>query len=215
MFGENRDSNPLSVEGSKSTLNNTDTSSATTLPPAADSAGRETRSEAQALSDDAKGPAGAKYAEAIGGQGKFSGVHNADGYYGGPSDGNVAARSTGGAAARSTDNSASNNNSPSDQKITSENDTSSSSVDPAPTYIASQYVNPGLPKGKNLKEGGFDSDDKNNASFNSDIGTENDPGRAAEVNFQKTATSNVGSGPRQGGLSGDGQYDALETDQNL
>ena len=162
-----------------------------------------------------KGPAGAKYAEAIGGQGKFSGAHSASGYYGGPSDGNVAARSTGGATAQGTDKSASNGSSSSDQTITSENDTGSASVDPAPTYIASQYVDPGMPKGKNLKEGGFESDDKNNTSFNSDIGTENDPGRAAEVKFQKTAVSAVGSGPRQGGLSGDGQYDALETDQNL
>lgn len=38
------------------------------------------------------------------------------------------------------------------------------------------------PKGKNLQEGGFSSDAPN-SSFNSDIGSRNDPGRAAEQSF--------------------------------
>ncbi|MCJ1359365.1 MAG: hypothetical protein MMC33_009367 [Icmadophila ericetorum] len=202
-FGENRDSTPLAVEGSKSTLNNTDISAATTLPPAADSADRESRFGAEGLSNDVSGPGGAKYAEATGGQGKFSGVHNQDGYYGGPSDGGVAASSAGGTSGTSAAGGGSVSGS------------GSSSVDPAPTYVTSQYVDPGKPKGKNLTEGGFDSDDKNNASFNADIGSENNPGRAAELNFQKQAASNVGSGPRQSEIIGDGQYDVLETDQNL
>lgn len=90
------------------------------------------------------------------------------------------------------------------------------SVDPAPSYVTSvTSAGHTKPKGKNLTEGGFDDDPKNNASFNSDIGTEDDPGRAAELQFQKRQAATVGSGPKQSGITGDGQYDVLETDQQL
>ena len=89
-------------------------------------------------------------------------------------------------------------------------------VDPAPTYVTS-VLSAGhtKPKGKNLTEGGFDDDPKNNASFNSDIGNEDDPGRVAELQFQKRQAATVGSGPKQSSITGDGQYDILETDQQL
>ncbi|KAL9105297.1 MAG: hypothetical protein Q9187_008737, partial [Circinaria calcarea] len=89
-------------------------------------------------------------------------------------------------------------------------------ADPAPTYVTS-VLSAGhtKPKGKNLTEGGFDDDPKNNASFNSDIGTEDDPARGAELQFQKRVAATVGSGPRQTGVTGDGQYDVLETDQQI
>jgi hypothetical protein len=84
--------------------------------------------------------------------------------------------------------------------------------------VAPSYVNPvlhpqqGGPKGKNLTEGGFDVDDKKNASFISDIGDENDPGRLAEEKFAKiNADQDASGGTRQSGGGDDsGQYDALE-----
>ena len=96
-----------------------------------------------------------------------------------------------------------------------------SSADFAPSYVASATASAtdGKPKGKNITEGGFDSNPENNTSFTSDIGTEDDPGRAAELQFQKQNTVNVGTGPKQGGATGTGpaagQYDMLESDQSL
>jgi len=90
----------------------------------------------------------------------------------------------------------------------------------APSYVAADAASQadGKPKGANLKEGGFDSDAKN-ASFDSDIGDKNDPGRLAENKF--AAASGVGgantmgsvsgnASTRQTGVTNDGQYDALK-----
>ena len=91
-------------------------------------------------------------------------------------------------------------------------------VDAAPGYVASvvsEANKTGKPKGKNLTEGGFDDDPSNNASFTSDIGAEDDPGRKAEADMQKKAQSaSGGTGPRQAPGESDGsQYDVLDTDQ--
>jgi len=83
----------------------------------------------------------------------------------------------------------------------------------APGYAAHPAPSMGdnfQPKGKNLTEGGFDSDGPN-ASFITDIGGKNDPGRAA---LNAMEASNVpsagGAGPRETQVSGDGQYSALD-----
>lgn len=80
----------------------------------------------------------------------------------------------------------------------------------APTYVNSQYVDTHGPKGKGLKEGGFDEGDDKNTSFTSDIGDENDPGRVAGAKFAKEyAEMGAITAPKQGG-SGEGLYDTLE-----
>ena len=72
-----------------------------------------------------------------------------------------------------------------------------------------------MPGGRNITEGGFD-DGAPNASFNDDIGGKNDPGRAAVgkmISSTAQAGGDAGAGPRQGGITNDGQFDALgETD---
>jgi hypothetical protein len=82
----------------------------------------------------------------------------------------------------------------------------------APSYVNSQGKDTHGPHGKNIHEGGFKSDDKHNASFTSDIGDKNDPGRLAELKFEReNADSAPTSGSRQpGGVSGEGMYDALK-----
>lgn len=66
------------------------------------------------------------------------------------------------------------------------------------------------PKGQNLREGGFTSDDKKNASFNSDIGGKNDPGRAA---LDDMVRGNAGASlPSQKGGMGDNVYEELGGD---
>jgi len=199
-FSENRNSDPLSVSGSNSTLNTTDTSGATKLDPAPDAQEREAKSAWQETSDSAKGPGGVKYAEGAGGQGDFSGHHSQQGYVGGPSSGQQQQSGSGA------------------QYNTSEG---AYSADPAPSYVSSGYSDPaqsGKPHGKNITEGGFDADPSKNASFTSDIGDKNDPGRAAENQFQRQGMESgldAGGGPRQKEITGDGQYDSLETEQNL
>ncbi|KAL8768002.1 MAG: hypothetical protein Q9209_005673 [Squamulea sp. 1 TL-2023] len=211
-FSSNRNANPQSVSGSSSTFNNTDISGARVLDAAPDAAEREAKEAWREVPDQARGVAGQKYPEGAGNV-DFSGGHNADGYYGGSSDarrevgdsGYAPSGIRGGAAPGSSDDTGANN--------------SSSKADNAPGYVASVQSDPaqtGKPHGKNVTEGGFDSDNTKNASFESEIGSKDDPGRAAEEQFQTTAqTSAGGKGQPQSGLTKDGQYDVLETDQSL
>ena len=234
-FSENN-SAPLNVSGSKSTLANTDISGATTLAPAPDAAEREAKAAWQENADETKGPGGAKYSEAAGGQGNFPGSHNADGYSGGSSAAKKELENESGSATYDTKTSnAGDGSSASALEGDSRGETGVSGLGAstgsssegnsesasAPGYVGSvvsEATRSGKPKGKNITEGGFDSDDKNNASFTSDIGDENDPGRLSENKFQRSNAESgpdAGSGPRQKGLTGDGQYDALETEQSL
>lgn len=68
------------------------------------------------------------------------------------------------------------------------------------------------PKGANLHEGGFESDDLKNASFTAEIGSEDDPGRVAENTFE---TRNAAAGlvsPTQKKISGDTPYSNLSNE---
>ncbi|KAA6406893.1 MAG: 50S ribosomal L25 [Lasallia pustulata] len=206
-FGENRDSAPLSVSGSSSTFNNTDTSAATTLAPAPDAQEREAKAAWQETSDSIKGPGGVKYDEGAGAQKDLSSSHSAEGQSGG---------------SKSTQSSDSHGAGGQSGGSKSTQSTSGSSADPAPSYVASvnsEAAKTGKPHGKNITEGGFDSDPSKNASFTSDIGDKNDPGRAAENQFlrqtMESGNDAATDGPRQKGVTNDGQYDVLETEQNL
>ncbi|KXT10422.1 hypothetical protein AC579_7882 [Pseudocercospora musae] len=65
------------------------------------------------------------------------------------------------------------------------------------------------PKGQHLQEGGFDAGAPN-ASYTSDIGGKNDPGRVALKRAQEAdVPSSGGAGPREGQISNDGKYDSL------
>jgi len=86
-FSENKDAVALGVKGNQSTLNNTDTSGATTLRPATDSADRE-KSDASGQGSDVKGAAGLKYPDGAGNP-EFEGHHSHTGAYSGGSSGGV------------------------------------------------------------------------------------------------------------------------------
>ena len=90
----------------------------------------------------------------------------------------------------------------------------SSSAGVAPSYVHSQNIKDGKPKGKNLTEGGFESDDTKNASFSSEIGSKDDPGRLAELKIERENADSGGDAamPRQQGTLGDNEYDALSGD---
>lgn len=88
----------------------------------------------------------------------------------------------------------------------------------APSYVNSQFVDSSGPHGKNLKEGGFDSDDSKNASFNAEIGSAEDPSLRAEEKFSKENSGQAGASgmPGQGGAQDEestGAYEALDAER--
>lgn len=67
----------------------------------------------------------------------------------------------------------------------------------------------GGPHGKNIKEGSV-PEDAPNASFTTDIGGKNDPGRAALNKFEAdSAPVAGGNGPQESQVSGGGAFDGL------
>lgn len=226
-FQSNRDSEPLAVEGNKSTLTNTDTSGASTLAPADNKIQR----------DDVWNETGRdeKYPEGAGGQGNFPGSHAGGSYAGGPTaakremdsssgGGSGEAFSSGGAEGGNADQiTSSGQTNPSANTTSGQNlasgDTgvggsSSGSERNAPGYVSdvTQPFNAAKPKGKNITEGGFEGEADQSQT---DIGSENDPGRAAELGAQAKNSAVPGSGPRQGAQSGDTTYSMLQDDQTL
>lgn len=191
----------MAAKGSQSTLNNTDISAATTLAPAADAQQRDANEAKAALHETsssteessgtkpASGSSGAKPASSSSNQQEPSTSHST----GGNSDDSTSAQTSSGSSAAA-----------------------------APSYVSSvvsQAAKSGKPHGKNITEGGFDSDPSKNASFTSDIGGKDDPGRAAENQFQRQTLESGNDAapgvPRQKGVSDDGQFDVLETEQSL
>lgn len=191
-YAENRGSQPLGVSGSQSTLNNTNTSGATTLPSAPVGTKREDINRQE------------RYPEALGGQGDFPGAHVPEtGYVGGP----TAAKHEHG------------NEYPASSKLGAAGDTyhSKYNAGAAPSYTHDMTENLGdqKPKGKNLQEGGFGSD-LPNASYSSDIGSKQDPARGAEQYFQRAVPGArpAGSEARwQKGNQNEQVYGALGRDQ--
>jgi len=74
-------------------------------------------------------------------------------------------------------------------------------------------VKAGKSRGKDLTEGGFGGDD-GDASFNSNIGLKNDPGRLADLKYERANADAAGSAamPKQRGVTGDNEYNALRSD---
>lgn len=137
-----------------------------------------------------------RYPEALGGQGNFPGAHGA-GYVGGPT------------AAKQQQ-----------QQAAASGSGYSHVGGQAPSYVSNVTGLPGQgqakPKGKNLHEGGFDDDPRYNASFNSEIGNQNDPSRSAEQTFQSRAAEGgveVGGARQKHVDSHHGGFEALERDQ--
>jgi hypothetical protein len=183
----------MGVSGNQSTLKNTDTSAATTLPsvPVGSLRGDHQRQD--------------KYPEGLGGQGHFPGGHGVA-----YSGGSTAAKKQMGI---NTGEYAASEHLPGQAAASGSSQYNNGQ---APSYI--NDVTDGYqgqkPKGKNLHAGGFSSDDQN-ASFTSVIGSEMDPGRAAENKFQRTVAesgADVG-GPRQKDVDNQTIYQNLESDQ--
>ena len=196
------------MKGDHSTLNNTETSGAKVLAPTSNAAEREEKEALDETPGEAKGSQGKKYPEGADGQSDIPG-HSLDG---------KPQSSLRGVTGPSSSMGTPGEMAGTGKSSSTENREGGASVDAAPGYVGSvvsEANKSGKPKGTNITEGGFDDDPSNNASFNSEIGTENDPGRKAEADMQKKAQSaSGGTGPRQApGDSDNSQYDVLDTDQ--
>ncbi|EED21497.1 conserved hypothetical protein [Talaromyces stipitatus ATCC 10500] len=194
-FRQNPNSEPLGVSGSKATFNNTNTSGATTLPSAPQAGARDSdRKE--------------RYPDALGGQGNYPGTHLPEsGYAGGSTQ---AKRDMGIGGHQHQYNTT--------EHAQAGGSGSQSNAGTAPSYVTPVVQNVGntKPHGTNIKEGGFDSDPKKNASFNSDIGTNNDPGRLAEQKFQKyTAESGANAAYTNPTVDANQPYGVLGSDQRI
>ncbi|KAF0319237.1 hypothetical protein GQ607_013486 [Colletotrichum asianum] len=86
----------------------------------------------------------------------------------------------------------------------------------APTYVNNQYTrDPNGPHGKKITEGFDDKNTKDGvqAAMKAEIGSENDPGRAAEQHLKLSQTKGArDAGPRQGEVGGETVYEKLKSD---
>lgn len=206
-FAQNRGAEPLGVSAGQSNLNNTNTSGATTLPSAFVGTERENLDSQQ------------KYPEALGGQGTFPGPHvPQSGYVGGTTGAKQDLGINHGqyAASHKLDH---GHGATGNSRESGDGYKSQYNAGAAPSYVSDVTggFNQNKPKGKNLQEGGFDSDPRYNASFNSDIGTRHDPGRAGENNLQRRVAESgpdAGGGPRQKGVDNEHWYQPLQRDES-
>ncbi|KAE8373273.1 hypothetical protein BDV26DRAFT_301210 [Aspergillus bertholletiae] len=201
VYSQNRGAQPLGVTGQQSTLNTKDTSAASELPPAPVGAAREDLDRQE------------KYPEALGGQGDFPGAHlPTSGYVGGPTAAKQWQRQQENQQPYASQN---------QQRGTANASGSGHQISPktgtAPSYAEDVVgdLSSKKPHGKDLQEGGFDSG--NNASFTTDIGSENDPGRLATKGFQQKQTESgptaTPAGREQKGVDNQHWYQPLQADQ--
>ncbi|KAK5124797.1 hypothetical protein LTR85_001510 [Meristemomyces frigidus] len=199
-FGANSDSRgPMAQPSSSTNTNNADVSGATKLDAAPSADAREAQ---EGWSESAQLNAGRELGS---GAGPTYSDQATGGSLGSTSGGGSGSSSTGGGSGSGSENT--------DPSSSSTSSGGSGTAAAAPGYTSHPAPSMGdsfAPKGQNLQEGGFSSDDPN-ASFTTDIGGENDPGRAALQGMQaRDASAAGGAGPREGKISGDGQYDTLD-----
>ena len=218
-YASNPNATPSGVEGSKSTLANTDTSAATTLDPTPDAAEREAKSAWSETADLRGSAGGLKYAEGVGGQPDFPGALNASGYSGAPSGTGSGSGAGSGVAsyAGSSARTGASGGSSGYGRSGSGGESGGGSEDitsGTQSSGTSGGINPGegKPKGKNLTEGGFEGEAANAGYV--EIGSDEDPGRLAVQGFQnQNAAARGGAGPTQRELQTESGYDELRSEE--
>lgn len=211
------------MKGSSSTFAITDTSNATTLAPAPYAAEREAKAAWQETSDELRGSGGQKYPEGAGEQESTSENKDSSEQETTSDNRNPSTKPTPATSKKTQDPDTGDINAanPTRSQTSTTTNNNNDDQDPlaAPSAFAPQPAT-SKPKGTNITEGGFDNDDDNpdhNASFTAEIGTENDPGRLAETTFRQRGADipGPGKGSRQTDVTADGQYDVLQSEQEL
>ncbi|CBF88970.1 hypothetical protein AN0694.2 [Aspergillus nidulans FGSC A4] len=194
-FNENRNAQPIGATSQNTTTNTTDTSAATKLPSASNAREREEPHGSQ------------RYPDALGGQAEFPGAHV-------PETGYV-----GGSTAAKKDLGINKPVYPASEKI----DHQGQSRTQAPASGSGYQTRSATAAQKKQNDssatagqgGEFPSDPKYNASFNSEIGSQDDPGRLAEQKFQRRQAETVAAAaaPAQKGTGDQTWYQPLNADQ--
>nr|XP_001392778.2 hypothetical protein ANI_1_938074 [Aspergillus niger CBS 513.88] len=190
-FSQNRGAQPMGVSAGQSTVRTTDTSAATKLDSNADTQDR--------------------YPEGLGGQGNYPGAHVSEsGYVGGPT---AAQKELG--IGRSGGASYSQQQQPAPASGSGYRSQHNAGAAPSYVHDVTGRLGDSKPKGANLKEGDI-PDDAPNASYTTDIGSENDPGRLAQGGFQRKTAESGPAGTnagRQKGVDNQHPYQVLQSDQ--
>lgn len=218
-FSANRDAYPLGVSSKNTTTNVTDTSAAREIPSTGD---RHTETQTEG-----------KYPDALGGQAEFPGPHVPEsGYVGGstaakedlnigggeyPASQKAASSTTFGAGAKAK----------ASGSVPTTTSTSTSTSKPTSSYASTAGSGTGRQtrsataaqkqQSENAAAGDFPDDPKHNASFNSEIGSKEDPGRLAELKFQRREAETVAgaAAPAQKGTGDSTWYEPLSSDQRV
>ncbi|KAJ4013996.1 uncharacterized protein FIESC28_07447 [Fusarium coffeatum] len=104
---------------------------------------------------------------------------------------------------------------PSSNTRSAQSGSAKSNAGTAPSYVDNQYIKASGPHGKNITEGFDDSktEDGLKKALNAEPGSENDPSRVAELQFQQNQTAaGRDAGPRQTGLANETSFDALNNE---
>ncbi|KAL4743289.1 hypothetical protein BDV11DRAFT_178692 [Aspergillus similis] len=194
-FNENRNAEPIGATSKNTTTNTTDTSAATKLPSASNAREREEPHGSQ------------RYPDALGGQAEFPGAHI-------PETGYV-----GGSTAAKKDLGINKPVYPASEKLEQQGQSRTQAPASGSGYQTRSAT--AAQKKQNdssaaADQGGeFPSDPKYNASFSSDLGSQDDPGRMAEQKFQRREAETVAAAaaPAQKGTGDQTWYQPLNTDQ--
>ncbi|KAL4779470.1 hypothetical protein BJX76DRAFT_340699 [Aspergillus varians] len=196
-FNKNRGAEPLGVTSENTTTNTTDTSAATKLPPASSARDRGQTHGQQ------------KYPDALGGQADYPGAHVPESGY------------VGGSTAAKKDLGIDKHEYAASEKLQSQPQPKSQTRAPASGSVPQTRSATAAQKKQDYssaaagQDSEFPDDPKYNASFNSEIGSEEDPGRLAEQKFQRreAETLAAAAAPAQKSSGGQTWYQPLSNDQ--
>ncbi|KAL2821269.1 hypothetical protein BDW59DRAFT_164300 [Aspergillus cavernicola] len=203
-YNENRGAQPLGVSSGNTTTKTTDTSAATVLQSAPNAGDRGDPQSQE------------RYPDALGGQADYPGAHLPEsGYVGGP----TAAKKDLGINRHeypaSEKLSQPQSQSQSQSKSRAGAGASGSGYQTRSATAAQKHSTAAAGQGKNQSE--FPDDPKYNNSFNSEIGSQDDPGRQSELKFQhreaETVAAAAAAAPAQKGTGGQTWYEPLSNDQ--
>ncbi|KAL4750994.1 hypothetical protein BDW72DRAFT_105302 [Aspergillus terricola var. indicus] len=194
-FNENRNAEPIGATSQNTTTNTTDTSAATKLPSTSNAREREEPHGSQ------------RYPEALGGQAEFPGAHI-------PETGYV-----GGSTAAKKDLGINKPVYPASEKLDYQGQSRTQAPASGSGYQTRSATAAHKKQNYSSAAAGqgseFPSDPKYNASFNSELGSQDDPGRLAEQKFQRREAETVAAAaaPAQKGTGDQTWYQPLNTDQ--
>ncbi|KAJ4130105.1 hypothetical protein NW768_007084 [Fusarium equiseti] len=131
------------------------------------------------------------------------------------SENQASSRSENTSAGRTTNTSSAPSSNSNSNSNSAQSGSAKSNAGTAPSYVDAQYIKASGPHGKNITEGFDDSktEDGLKKALEAEPGSENDPSRVAELQFQQNQTAaGRDAGPKQTGLANETSFDALNNE---